>query len=321
MNFKPVFFLSFFFFSFLSIDAYAKPLEVGIILWRGETEIDQAFVQKLKSHFTDANIKQINVKQNIRETAKTLNITWQHELKDMDYLFAFGSRNSLQIRHLLKEIEFSGTLISFGSAAELKKAHQNRHLTKEKLLLATTIFSPEIFFSTFASLLNLKKIGVPYNLHEPQNLEFLQTLKRAALERQIEIVPIRTKPNVKTLKTQLDRAFERLDDIDALLFPSDSFLLSQAEVLNACSQELNILAIGVNKQYVQAGTSLGLDSNYANLGKLLAEQVIAIEAGTPLLDLPIVQNQTGRIVANRSSLKKRQPQLLKKLPPNTRFIN
>ncbi len=301
--------------------AQAKSLSIGMILWRGETDADRALAKTLTSEFPDTAIQQINVDQNIRKTVETLQQTWKPLLKTMDYVFSFGSRNSLQVRKELIKLQFPGTHIAFGNSSQLEEAHQKRQITGERLLLGQTSLPRDAFFAAFGDLIEMKTVAVPYNLHEPQNLNFLEELIELAKERNIKVVPIRTKPERKTLKNQLERAFNQIDKIDVLYFPLDSFMLSNAEILLNCSVKFDAIPIGANKKYISAGIPLGLDSDYAFLGTSLAKQVIAIENGQQLSLQPIVRNATGKIVANRKSLEALLPGLSDKLPQDTQFIN
>jgi len=299
----------------------ADSLSVGIILWRGQTEADQAFAQKLKTKYPKIVIHEVNANQNIRKSLQIIEEEWKHLLSDMDYLFTFGSRNSIQIRKNLSNTGFKGLHIGLGNSSILSNAHKARKDTGEKFLLGQTSLPDDALFTTYGEILKIKKIGIPYNLREPQNIDLFKSLSAVATQRGIEVVPIRTKPDANTLKSQIERALKINKDIDVLYYPLDSFLLSNAKLLNQCSANLGILAIGSNKKYMSEGTPLGLDSNYPLLGKKLAQQVIDIENGALLTDQAIVRNQTGRVIINPKILRKQAPHLLRKLPKNAIHVN
>lgn len=302
---------------FIAFPTYAKdPLNIGVVLWRGPTDADQTFISEVKKTFPDAVIHQFNSNQNIRKSVRIIEVVWKDQLSEMDYLFTFGSRNSIQIRKSLDRDIFKGIHIAFGNASILSNAFQQRATSKEKLLLAQTSLPDDALFTTYQQLLQFKKIGIPFNLREPQNSDLLEIISTIGKQRGVEIVPIRTRPDADALKNQIKKAIQQHKNIDALYYPLDSFLLSNISLLNQISIETGVIGIGSNKKYMKEGTPLGLDSDYVLLGKKLAQQLFSLENGDSLLAQKIVKNNTGRMIINYKTLKAQAPELLNKLPSN-----
>ncbi|MDV7340440.1 hypothetical protein RYZ26_12615 [Terasakiella sp. A23] len=301
--------------------ALAQPLNIGVMLWRGPTAADQMFIKTLKETYPDLKVAQANAAQNIRKTVETIQVTWKNKLAEMDYLFAFGSRNAIQVRKTLAQTDFKGVLVALSNSSTLLDAFTARPTSKERLLLGQTSIPDHAFFDAFAKLLSLKQVAVPFNIREPQNAPLLDGLSKTAKAYNIEIVPVRTKPDPQVLKQQLDYAFGQEEKIDVVYCTWDSFLLSEANFIADYLLDKKMLGIGSQSKYVKAGFPLGIDSDYGALGRNLAKQVIAIEKGADVSAQPIVKNMQGRFLANRASLTKIAPDLIDRLPEDTLFLD
>lgn len=305
---------------FHSGNSFAKPLEIGILLWRGPTDADQTFLKDIKKAYPGTVFYQENVDQNIRKTVTVLQEQWKDKLKQLDYLFIFGSRNSLKARQLLMDSDFNGTLISLSNSSLMLDAFKNRNSSGEKLLLMQTYLDPKVFLQTFADLLEMQSVIIPFNLQEPQNASFIERLQNESSGYKVAIKPMRTKPDIAILRQQLKNALDDVKDSDVFFFSWDSFLLSKAKFLSVFMKQHKILSVGSHKTYVKAGIPLGIDSDYIELGHKMAQQVITLEKGVDILALPVVRNTKGRLLANRESLKSIAPKLLSKLPAETVFL-
>ncbi|WP_135081690.1 hypothetical protein [Terasakiella sp. SH-1] len=304
----------------VSATANNRPLSIGVMLWRGETPFDQAFIAEIKKQRPDSMFYVVNSEQKLRRTVSTLRSIWRASLMDMDYILCFGSRNCLKIREELKNTAFKGVLIAFGNTSILLDAHLNRQTNQEKLLLGRPSVLDSSVLEIFLPMLQAKKIAVPFNLFEPQSREIIPAMQQVAREYGADIFPIRIRPEPETISNQIGAALRRHKEYDLLFFPLDSFLISQAEKLGKLTRKANILSIGSFNKYVEHGIGLGLSPNYANIGKRLAKQVIDIETGTPLYRLPVVYSEDNLLIANRKSLQETAPQLLDSLPRQTKFI-
>ncbi|SCA57120.1 exported hypothetical protein [Candidatus Terasakiella magnetica] len=316
--FSVVLFSGFF---FLSNIAQAAPLSVGVLLWRGQTDFDRGFMDELKKQQPDSAFHIINSEQNLRNTVSALHKDWKDQLAKMDYILCFGSRNGLKVREELKKTDFSGTLITFGNASGLLNAHLNRINTQEKLLLGRPSILDSSVLELFLPMMGAKKIGVPFNLYEPQSSEIIPVMQEIAAIYDASIIPIRLKPKKEDIKSQLNIILEREREIDLLFFPLDSFMISQAETLGRIALKHKIPSIGAFKKYVENGATLGLSPNYGNIGRRLAKQVIKIEQGKSVFHMPVVYSEDNRILAHRKNLWEIAPKLLSKLPKGTRFID
>lgn len=313
-----------FFTAFLAVQnshANDKALLIGVIQWRGPTPVDQTFISDIQKQFKNVKILQENSSQQIRTTANILQVEWASQLKQMDYIFSFGSRNSLKVRELLLQSDFKGTLIAFANTEDLVRAFYLRAENSEKLILARPIIQPSSVLETFRPLTKSKVIGVPFNAFEPQSKELLPQLQDLSNRLNLKIIPIRTRPHKTTFIKQIQLVLDKEKEIDLLMFLQDSFMISQSEKISELCLKKGLLCIGANAKYTQDGFPLAIAVDYADMGRSIAKQIAKIENGTPLFSLPIIYGRENQIYANRAALLNVAPNLLKVLPQTTKFVD
>jgi len=94
-------------------------------------------------------------------------------------------------------------------------------------------------------------------------------------------------------------------------------MVSQAKAIGKMCHQLKSICIGSHVKFTQNDVPISINISYGYLGRELAKQVIEIEEGKLLVDMPIIYSQKSTISVNRSALLKVAPELLDQLPQDT----
>ena len=150
----------------------------------------------------------------------------------------------------------------------------------------------------------IKKLGVLYNVAEPNSKVQAEMVKAQAAKKNIEVV-------VKTVSEAIEisaatTALIQSDGVDAIYLPTDNLIASNMPAVGAVADELGVPTVCGESGMVLAGGTITYSISYKALGFLTGEMAAKILSGTPCSEVPSTSvDASGLEVAiNEGSIQK-----------------
>ncbi len=147
-------------------------------------------------------------------------------------------------------------------------------------------------------------MAVFFNPREQQSLVFKKTLTEVGKEMDFEVVPLRSPPVSQTLEYNLNKLLKKEVDVDSVYLPADSFLISHAPLIAAQLIKTRLVSVGANRNFVQAGITIGTLPSYYKLGRLAAQVVDRHQKGEKISDIPVMTDENPQLLLNMTTVKK-----------------
>lgn len=255
-------------------------VEVAMVLWRGETEAERGFRERLASSpdyevvFTvfDAN-------QNKAELQRILG---RLDPKRFRLVYTFGTIVTQEALRQGSSLPIIFNIVQrpveAGIAVEM--ARPGGRATG-----ASNLVPMESAFRTLGTVMTIRKLGFVYSSHDPapryQLADIRQQERRFGF--QTLVFPIAGKEEIAaTLKQVIDAR------PDAVIFPSDSFVKANADQIIAVLNRHRIPSVVVIPEMVKEnGALLSLGPDYRSLGHLAAENALLVLQGNAPAHLPV----------------------------------
>ena len=130
----------------------------------------------------------------------------------------------------------------------------------------------------------IKKLGVLYNVAEPNSLVQAEMVKAQAAKKGIEVV-------VKTVAEAVEisaatAALIQNDGAEAIYLPTDNLIASNMPAVASVADEMGVPTVCGESGMVAAGGTITYSISYKALGVLTGEMAAKILKGTPCSDVP-----------------------------------
>lgn len=130
----------------------------------------------------------------------------------------------------------------------------------------------------------IKKLGVLYNVAEPNSLVQAELVKAQAAKKGVDVV-------VKTVAEAIEISVAtttliQTDGVEAIYLPTDNLIASNMPAVAAVADELKVPTVCGESGMVAAGGTITYSINYKNLGYLTGEMAAQILDGTPCSQVP-----------------------------------
>ena len=130
----------------------------------------------------------------------------------------------------------------------------------------------------------IKKLGVLYNVAEPNSLIQAEMVKAQAAKKGVEVV-------VKTVAEAVEisaatAALIQNDGAEAIYLPTDNLIASNMPAVGSVADEMGVPTVCGESGMVAAGGTITYSINYKALGVLTGEMAAKILSGTPCSDVP-----------------------------------
>lgn len=130
----------------------------------------------------------------------------------------------------------------------------------------------------------IKKLGVLYNVAEPNSLVQAELVKTQAAKKGVEVV-------VKTVAEAIEisaatTALIQTDGVEAIYLPTDNLIAANMPAVAAVADELGVPTVCGESGMVAAGGTITYSINYKTLGILTGEMAAKILDGTPCSEVP-----------------------------------
>jgi len=130
----------------------------------------------------------------------------------------------------------------------------------------------------------ITKLGVLYNVAEPNSKVQAELVKAQAAKKNVEVV-------VKTVSEAIEisaatTALIQNDGVQAIYLPTDNLIASNVPAVVAVAEEMKVPTICGESGMVAAGGTITYSINYKSLGYLTGEMAAKILNGTPCSEVP-----------------------------------
>lgn len=242
-----------------------KNPNIALITWRGVTTAEQGFMDGLSELGHEVNIKQFDAGQDKEKLQTILENELLPNLESYDIVYTFGTTASVLVKAAIQNrvpqiFNIVTDPVKSGLVKSLEKPGGN-------ISGVSNFISLELQIENAKSVFDFTKLAVLYNLAEENSKIILEKLKTIS---GIEIIPVPTDPNEEALATALKTLTDKTIEIDAVYLPTDSYIVSNAEMIVSALNDTEIKSIGGIKKYVEAGAVVGTVADYYDLGKTAA---------------------------------------------------
>ena len=284
-----------------AISANTKEIRVAMVLWRGMTDAELGFQQALSDLGYIAHYTFLNGEQSRAGLATQLRTELVPYLNDYDYIYSFGTTAT----QMVKVINHATTPHIFNIVTDPVGAGIANSIESagDKLSGVTHRISLDSQFENAQKIKKLGKVAFFFNPREKNSESIRTELLVIAKQRNFEIQEFRSPPVKHMLEKNLKQLREHPESIDAVYFPLDSYLVSEASLIGQSIKMIDILSIGALKEYVSGGVLLGLVPDYFNLGREAATILDSHMKGEALSNIPIYTKTNPKVLINETTRK------------------
>ncbi len=284
-----------------SLPLNAEPINLLMVLWRGETAAEQGFVQRLAELPVDVTITQIDAGQDRNHLSQQLRAI-APKLDQFDYLYSFGTTASRMSQTINQgRIPQIFSMVSDPQGAGLAP---NPSLPAKRLTGSTDAISAALRVKLAQQLFPIRRIAILLNARETNTMAQLGELERLCADEGIDLQVLRVAPGTHTLDLLLQRLANEEIDADTLYLPSDSYIISQSASIMAALANTPYRVIGATRAFVKDGALLAIAPNYRMMGAQLADRLLAIEQGAAIHQLPLIDVDRPLILYNEATRKR-----------------
>ena len=255
-------------------------VEIAMVLWRGETEAEKGFREKLAaSPDYEVVITAFDAGQNKEKLDRILAGL---DPKRFRLAYTFGTMVTQAALQQTSDIPIIFNIVQRpveGRIAASMERPGNRATG------ASNLVPMDSAFRTLGTLMNIRKLGFVYSSHDPapryQLAEIKQQQKRFGFKT-FEF-PINGKEGIaSTMKQVIDAR------VDAVIFPSDSFVKANASRIIGILNKHRIPSVVIIPEMVsENGALISLGPDYRSLGQLAADNALLVLKGNKPGHLPV----------------------------------
>ena len=278
-------------------------LKIALVLWRGETDGERGFKDGLRDFGYSVDYEIFNGEQNIDKLIYMIRKKINYE--NFDYIYSFGTTVSLKVKQWREQegiktpqiFNLPANPVETGIAKGMTGSGGNHGGTSSGVSIRLQILNA-------LKLHRIKRMAVFFNPREQQSLVFKKTLAEVGKEMNFEVVPLRSPPVSQTLEYNLNKLVKKEVDVDSVYLPADSFLISHAPLIAAQMIKTKLVSVGANRNFVQAGITIGTLPSYYKLGRIAAQVVDRHQKGEKISDIPVMTDENPQLLINMTTVKK-----------------
>lgn len=141
---------------------------------------------------------------------------------------------------------------------------------------------------------NIKSIGVVYCLFEPNSISQLNTLRKEATKRGIEIVSA----GVASTEDITEATYSIITRVEALTTLSDNNITNNLLEILEISNIANIPVYGATQSHIDMGCVAGQSTDYTLVGQKTAEIAINVLSNKDISKIPVYEFENAQISFN-----------------------
>lgn len=282
-----------------------KGVVVGVLQTATHSALDNAkdgFIEALKANgYADAEF----IVKNPEGDQTTMNTMATDLVRKSDIVLGIGTPAAVALQSA-RDAEQIDVVVLFTAVTDPVSAGLMTDVNKPTDITGTNDMNPVAdqvdLILELAS--GITKLGVLYNVAEPNSKVQAEMVKAQAATKNVEVV-------VKTVSEAIEisaatTALIQSDGVQAIYLPTDNLIAANMPAVGAVADELGVPTVAGESGMVAAGGTITYSINYKSLGYLTGEMAAKILSGTPCSEVPSTSvDASGLEVAiNEASIEK-----------------
>lgn len=258
---------------------------VGILLTATHSALDNAkegFIEALKANgYEDAEF----IVKNPEGDSTTMNSMATELVRKSDIVLGIGTPAAVALQSARDAEEIDITVL-FTAVTDPVSAGLMQDVNKPTDITGTNDMNPVADQVDLILELapGIKKLGVLYNVAEPNSQVQAEMVKAQAAKKDIQVV-------VKTVSEAIEisaatTALIQTEGVEAIYLPTDNLIASNMPAVGSVADELGVPTVAGESGMVAAGGTITYSINYKSLGYLTGEMAVKILSGTPCSEVP-----------------------------------
>ena len=281
-----------------SLLASEKSLTIAMILWRGETRAESGFKDGLKELGYSAEYIIVNADQDIKKLGVLLS-KLKPKFDNFDYIYTFGTTVSRRTRVIVNDrvpqiFNVVTDPVGAGIVQSTESSGGNISGMSDAIPISVQIKSA-------LEVIKFNKLGIFFNPREKNSMIIRKELYNIAKDFDVEVIDLRSPPVQKMLQENLQKVIDQSIPVDAVYLPSDSFLVSNAELIGSQLRAAKVKSIGAIKSFIENGALMGVVIDLYILGRAVAKIVDRHQKGEKLQNIPIEKVEEPYLVINKTT--------------------
>jgi ABC-type uncharacterized transport system substrate-binding protein len=281
-----------------SLLAGEKSLKIAMILWRGETRAESGFKDGLKELGYSVEYIIINAGQDIKKLGLLLSKI-KPKFDEFDYIYTFGTTVSRRTRVIVNDrvpqiFNVVTDPVGAGIVQGMESSGGNISGMSDAIPISVQIKSA-------LEVIKFNKLGIFFNPREKNSMIIRKELYNIAKDFDFEVIDLRSPPVKKMLQENLQKVIDKSILVDAVYLPSDSFLVSNAELIGSKLRAAKVKSIGAIKSFIENGALMGVVVDNYQLGRTVARIVDRHQKGEKLQNIPIAKVEKPYLVINKTT--------------------
>jgi ABC-type uncharacterized transport system substrate-binding protein len=281
-----------------SLLASEKSLKIAMILWRGETRAESGFKDGLKELGYSVEYIIINAGQDIKKLGLLLSKI-KPKFDEFDYIYTFGTTVSRRTRVIVNDrvpqiFNVVTDPVGAGIVQGMESSGGNISGMSDAIPISVQIKSA-------LEVIKFNKLGIFFNPREKNSMIIRKELYNIAKDFDFEVIDLRSPPVKKMLQENLQKVIDKSILVDAVYLPSDSFLVSNAELIGSKLRAAKVKSIGAIKSFIENGALMGVVFDNYQLGRTVARIVDRHQKGEKLQNIPIAKVEKPYLVINKTT--------------------
>jgi ABC-type uncharacterized transport system substrate-binding protein len=281
-----------------SLLASEKSLTIAMILWRGETRAESGFKDGLKELGYSAEYIIVNADQDIKKLGVLLS-KLKPKFDNFDYIYTFGTTVSRRTRVIINDrvpqiFNVVTDPVGAGIVQGMDSSGGNISGMSDAIPISVQIKSA-------LEVIKFNKLGIFFNPREKNSMIIRKELYNIAKDFDVEVIDLRSPPVQKMLQENLQKVIDQSIPVDAVYLPSDSFLVSNAELIGSQLRAAKVKSIGAIKSFIENGALMGVVIDLYILGRAVAKIVDRHQKGEKLQNIPIEKVEEPYLIINKTT--------------------
>jgi ABC-type uncharacterized transport system substrate-binding protein/predicted permease len=272
-------------------------VNVAMILWRGETQAEVGFINGLiRAKGSGINFSTFDAKQDKKELNSIIDGL---DRSKYDLIYTFGTTASKAVKKKIDDVPIVFNVVSRPVESGIIKSWES---SGNNMTGVSGMAPMDSIFKTLSLIMHIRKLGFVYNAKESNSI--FQKREIEKIQGQYGFIlmdsPIESVEKIEETLIKLIDA-----KVDAVMFPSDSMVISNADKLVSVLNRHKIPTIAAVPQVVnENGALLSLGADYYKLGILAAENALLILEGKKPADIPSRTVDNLKLTANYKTAQK-----------------
>ena len=258
-----------------------------MLLWRGETKAELGFKDGLKELGYSADYTILDAGQDRKNLRRILRNEIEPKFNDFDYIYTFGTTVS-KVTKIFIQNRIPQLFNVVTSPVESGIVEGLEH-TGGNISGVNDIIPISVQIESALKIVQFKRLGFLFNPREKNSMIQREKLHDIAKKLHFDVVDIRSPPALDMLQKNLQKLVDSFILVDAVYLPSDSYLISNAQLIGSQLRAAKVKSIGSIETFIQNGALLGVVLDYYKMGKVVAEILDRHQKGEQLKDIPVKQ--------------------------------